>query len=110
MSGAVFTSDICWSEQQTFESFKPLKIQNNKAEGEWSEQCLGDCSKVQPPSYLPQVSGVPDGSRLQFVQQQGDSLERADPGPLRDPLSCTDPITQSRDRTGAQTHLKHMKI
>lgn len=56
-------------------------------------------------SYLPQVSGVPDGSRMQFVQQQRDSLKRADPGSLRDPLSRTDPITQTRNCTGAQTHL-----
>lgn len=57
------------------------------------------------PSYLPQVSCVSDGSRVQFVQKQRDSLKWADPGSLRDPLSCTDPITQTRNCTGAQTHL-----
>lgn len=56
-------------------------------------------------SYLPQVSRVPGGSRLQFIQQEGDPLKWADPGSLRDPLSRTDPVTQPRNRTGAQTHL-----
>lgn len=60
--------------------------------------------KLSPP-YLPQVSGVPDHSRLQFFQHQGDSLKRANPGSLRDPLSCTDSVTQTRNCAGAQTHL-----
>lgn len=63
------------------------------------------CINPSQPSYLPQVPGVSDGSRLQFVQQQGDSLKGADPGSLRDPLGRTDPVTQTRNCTGAQTHL-----
>lgn len=77
----------------------------------WAWACIKMCttSPISPhplhPSYLPQVSCVSDGSRLQFVQQQRDSLKGADPGSLRDPLSCADPITQTRNCTGAQTHL-----
>lgn len=70
-------------------------------------QIVHDSAGQHPPrpSYLPQVSCVSDGSRLQFVQEQRDSLKRANPGSLGDPLGCTDPVSQTRNRTGAQTHL-----
>lgn len=60
-------------------------------------------------SYLPQVSRVPDGPGLELVQQQRDALEGSDPGPLRNPLSRTDAVAQTRNRAGAQTNLRQKK-
>lgn len=48
---------------------------------------------------------VPDGTCLNLLWQEQDSLEGPDPGALLDPLCRTDAIGQARHRAGAQTHL-----
>lgn len=56
-------------------------------------------------TYFPEMLSVPDGSRLDLLRQEQDSLEGPDPGALLDPLRCTDAVGQAGHCAGAQAHL-----
>lgn len=56
-------------------------------------------------TYFPEMLSVPDGSRLDLLRQEQDSLEGPDPGALLDPLRCTDAVGQAGHRAGAKAHL-----
>lgn len=55
-------------------------------------------------TYFPEMLSVPDGSCLNLLWQEQDSLEGPDPGALLDSLRCTNAVGQARHRAGAQTH------
>lgn len=55
-------------------------------------------------TYFPEMLSVPDGTCLNLLWQEQDSLEGPNPGALLDPLCRTDAIGQARHCAGAQTH------
>lgn len=55
-------------------------------------------------TYFPQMLSVPDGSCLNLLRQEQDSLKGPNPSTLLDPLCCTDAVGQARHCAGAQTH------
>lgn len=54
-------------------------------------------------TYFPEMLSVPDGTCLNLLWQEQDSLEGPNPGALLDPLCRTDAIGQARHCAGAQT-------
>lgn len=55
-------------------------------------------------TYFPEMLSVPDGSGLNLLWQEQDSLEGPNPGALLDPLCRTNAVGQARHCAGAQAH------
>lgn len=55
-------------------------------------------------TYFPEVLSVPDGTCLNLLWQEQDSLEGPDPGALLDALCRADAVGQARHGAGAQAH------
>lgn len=55
-------------------------------------------------TYFPEMLSVPDGTCLNLLWQEQDSLEGPNPGALLDALCRTDAVGQARHGAGAQAH------